>query len=50
MVKSKFWGKKILTLGAALSLCASVASEHMYSFDHVYTITALRDWLFNQHK
>ncbi len=25
-------------------------SEHMYSFDYAYKITAVRDWLFEQHK
>lgn len=39
------------TAGSVLPAKASKdASEHMYSFDHVYTISALRDWLFNQHK
>jgi predicted peptidase len=39
------------TAGSVLPAKASKeASEHMYSFDHVYKIAALRDWLFNQHK
>lgn len=26
------------------------ASEHMFSFNHAYQVTAFRDWLFAQHK
>ncbi|MCD8117098.1 MAG: hypothetical protein LUE21_08320 [Oscillospiraceae bacterium] len=29
---------------------ASTGSEHMYSFDHAYKISAVRDWLFQQVK
>ncbi len=29
---------------------SSLGSEHMYSFDHAYKISAVRDWLFDQSK
>ena len=36
--------------GSVLPESAKDANEHMYSFDHAYQITAVRDWLFAQHK
>ncbi len=29
---------------------SALGSEHMYSFDHAYKISAVRDWLFDQSK
>ena len=36
--------------GSVLPAGVKDGSEHMYSFDHVYQIEAIRDWLFQQKK
>ena len=38
------------TKGSVLPKGVKIANEHMYSFDHAYQITAVRDWLLAQHK